>query len=287
MIELSQLEHFLAFAKYGTLSKAAEELHTSQPALSRSMQKLEEELRVPIFERQKNKMVLNKNGELAVDYAKRVLNQASDMVERVRAFDRSQRTISIGSCAPAPLWSLTPLLSNLCPDMAISSDMKNPELLVQGLRDGIYQFIILPEPLDEADIYCTKYEEEHLYLTLPPAHPLASYKAVNFKDINGENLLLFSKIGFWYDMCLRKMPASHFIVQNEQFSFEELVKNSALPAFASNLTLKDYDEAPNRISIPILDAEANATYYCVCLQKTKKEMENVIKEIEKHNTKYQ
>ncbi|WP_312494365.1 LysR family transcriptional regulator, partial [Anaerosporobacter sp.] len=148
MIELSQLEHLLAFSEYSTLSKAAEELHTSQPALSRSMQKLEDELRVPIFERQKNKMVLNKNGELAVDYAKRVLNQANDMVEHVRAFDRSQRTISIGSCAPAPLWSLTPLLANLCPDMAISSDMKNPELLVQGLRDGIYHFIILPEPLD-------------------------------------------------------------------------------------------------------------------------------------------
>ena len=97
MIELSQLEHLLAFSEYSTLSKAAEELHTSQPALSRSMQKLEDELRVPIFERQKNKMVLNKNGELAVDYAKRVLNQANDMVEHVRAFDRSQRTISIGS----------------------------------------------------------------------------------------------------------------------------------------------------------------------------------------------
>lgn len=283
MIELLQLEHLLAFSEYGTLSKAAEELHTSQPALSRSMQKLEEELRVPIFERQKNKMVLNKNGELAVDYAKRVLNQANDMVERVRAFDRSQRTISIGSCAPAPLWSLTPLLANLCPDMAISSDMKNPELLVQGLRDGIYQFIILPEPLEEADIYCTKYEKEHLLLTLPPAHPLASYKAVHFKDIDGENLLLFSKIGFWHDMCLRKMPASHFIVQNERFSFEELVKSSALPAFASNLTSKD--EASNRISIPILDAEANVTYYCVCQLRTKKEMENVIKAIEKHGIK--
>lgn len=285
MIELSQLEHLLAFAEYGTLSKAAEALHTSQPALSRSMQKLEEELRVPIFERQKNKMVLNKNGELTVDYAKRVLNQANDMIERVRAFDRSQRTISIGSCAPAPLWSLTPLLANLCPNMAISSDMKNPELLVQGLRDGIYQFIILPEPLDEADIYCTKYEEEHLFLTLPPAHPLASYKTVNFKDIDGENLLLFSQIGFWHDMCIQKMPASHFIVQNERFSFEELVKNSALPAFASNLTSKDYDEAPNRISIPILDPEANVTYYCICLLKTKKEMANVIKAIEKHGIK--
>ena len=50
----------------------------------------------------------------------------------------------------------------MCPDMTISSDMKSPELLVQGLRDDIYQFIILPEPLEEADIYCTIYEEGRL-----------------------------------------------------------------------------------------------------------------------------
>jgi len=79
------------------------------------------------------------------------------------------------------------------------------------------------------------------------------------------------------------MPASHFIVQNERFSFEELVKSSALPAFASNLTSKD--EASNRISIPILDAEANVTYYCVYLLRIKTEMENVIKAIESHGIK--
>lgn len=282
MFEIYQLEQLLAFAKYGTLSKAAEALHLSQPALSRSMQKLEDELRVTLFERQKNKIVLNQNGILAVEYAERVLNQVEDMVERLRTFDRSQRTISIGSCAPAPLWSAIPLLSILYPDMTISSDMKSTELLLQGLKDGIYQFIILQETIDDPDIYCTKYGEEHLYLSLPPAHPLAGHKGVYFKDIDGENILLFSRIGFWNDLCLKKMPSSHFLVQDERFSFEQLVKNSALPSFTSNLASKRYGTVSNRVVVPILDPEANVSYYFMCLSKTKNKMGIVLREIERN-----
>ncbi|URZ16666.1 LysR family transcriptional regulator [Clostridium felsineum] len=282
MFEIYQLEQLLAFAKYGTLSKAAEELHLSQPALSRSMQKLEDELHVLLFERQKNKIVLNQNGALAVEYAERVLNQAIDMVERIRSFDRSQHTIAVGSCAPAPLWSVTPLLSTLYPEMTISSDMKSTKLLLQGLRDGIYQFIILHEAIDDSDVHCIKYGEEHLFLSLPPAHPLAGHKGVHFNDIDGENFLLFSKIGLWNDLCLKTMPSSHFLVQDERFSFEELVRNSALPSFTSDLSIKHYGNATNRVIIPILDSEATVSYYFMCLGSTKNKMEIILHEIEKH-----
>ena len=77
MLELYQLLQLLAIAECGTISKAAEQLHLSQPALSRSMQKLEEELQVTLFDRQKNKITLNKNGRLAVEQARRVVEQGS------------------------------------------------------------------------------------------------------------------------------------------------------------------------------------------------------------------
>ena len=51
MIETNLLAQFVAFAKAGTLTRAAQDLHTSQPALTRSMKKLEEELEVPLFVR--------------------------------------------------------------------------------------------------------------------------------------------------------------------------------------------------------------------------------------------
>ena len=102
MLELYQLVQLLAIAECGTISKAAEQLHLSQPALSRSMQKLEEELQVTLFDRQKNKITLNKNGRLAVEQARRVVEQAQNLVDQVRAFDRSQRTISIGCWRASP-----------------------------------------------------------------------------------------------------------------------------------------------------------------------------------------
>ena len=96
MMELYQLIQLLAISDCKTMSGAAEKLHLSQPALSRSMKKLEEELQVTLFERQKNKIRFNENGELAVEHARRVVEQANSMIEQVRAFDRSQRTIFIG-----------------------------------------------------------------------------------------------------------------------------------------------------------------------------------------------
>ena len=70
MIELYELRQFAAFADCGTLVEAAEILHLSQPALSRNMKKLEEELGVPLFSRRKNKLELNENGKYALALVK-------------------------------------------------------------------------------------------------------------------------------------------------------------------------------------------------------------------------
>ena len=111
MIEIYLLEQLVAFETYGTLSAAAEYLHISQPALSHSMQKLEELMGVPLFHRQKNRLALNENGRLTAEYARKILEQERDMVERVRLFDKSRRTITLGSCAPVPVSDIVPLLS--------------------------------------------------------------------------------------------------------------------------------------------------------------------------------
>ena len=68
MIEIHLFEQLVAFASCGTLSAAAEQLHISQPALSRSMQRLEDELGVKLFDRQKSRLTLNENGAAAGDF---------------------------------------------------------------------------------------------------------------------------------------------------------------------------------------------------------------------------
>lgn len=279
MLELYQLVQLLAIADCGTMSGAAEQLHLSQPALSRSMQKLEDILQVTLFHRQKNKISLNKNGELAVEYARRVVNQAHDMVKQVRAFDRSQRTISIGSCAPAPLWELATLASRLYPEMAVSSEMKDSETLIAGLETGLYQFIVLPFAVDQTELYCFPFEKEQLYFSLPPAHPLSTSDGLYFKDLDGESVLLYSQIGFWHNVCQEKMPMTRALIQNQQEDFEELVRASALPCFASDLTMRWSGKPKNRIVIPVLDPEASVQYYFVCKKEAKKKLSALIQRI--------
>ena len=262
VFEIYQLEQLLAFAECGTLSGAAERLHLSQPAPSRSMQRLEAELQVPLFHRQKNKIEFNENGRMAADCARQVLDKCQDMISRVQAFDRSQRTILVGSCAPMPLWEIPPTLSDLYPDRTISWEMRENDVLLQGLRDDVYQLIILPYPVEEPGISCVKYGEEHLYFSLPPAHPLSGSKGLYMRDLNGETMLLRNRLGFWRELTLRKMPDTRFLEQ-EDMAFDELVRSSALPIFTTDAAL-DREGAPlNRVNVPILDEEANVTYYCL------------------------
>ena len=113
MIEIYLLEQLDAFARLGTLSAASEELHISQPALTRSMKKIEEELGVSLFERQKNRLFLNDTGKLAAEHAARILEEDRDMERIVRTFDRSHRTIFLGCCADARIYAYTPSAANV------------------------------------------------------------------------------------------------------------------------------------------------------------------------------
>lgn len=255
--EVSQ-QHFRNAGGFGVVVALA----GVQPALSRSMQRLETALQVSLFDRQKNKIELNDNGRMAVEYAGRIVGEARDMAARIQAFDRSRRTILVGSCAPAPLWEISQVLADLYPDRTIASEMRENQVLLEGLRDGVYQLIILPHPVEEAGITCAKYGEEHLFFSLPPAHPLSGSKALYMKALNGETMLLRNRLGFWREMAVRKMPDTRFLEQ-EDVAFNELVQFSALPSFTTDVALRREESPKNRINIPILDEEANVTYYCL------------------------
>ena len=216
MFELNQLEQLIAIAECQTISAAAERLHLSQPALSRSIQKLEAALQVTLFDRKKNKIALNESGKIAVEYARRVLEQASNMTEQLQALDRSRRTVSLGSCAPAPLWDLAPLVSRLYPQKALISEMKETGALLQGMKDGTYQLVILPCPAEESALCCTAFESEQLYFALPPEHPLANAKGLHFKDLDGQAILMFSEIGFWKKVQQKMMPKTHTLIQENR-----------------------------------------------------------------------
>ena len=271
MPEMNQIQQLVAIADTGTISKAAEQMHLSQPALTRSIQKLESEWGVPLFDRKKNKVTLNRTGELAVQYARQVLHDVDNMTLAVKNFERSLRTICIGSCAPGPIMALHPALLERFSWFSILSEEKPQEQLLDDLRSKTYQIIITDTPIDAPGVLCRRYCEEQLYLNVPPAHPMAARTdGITFRDLAGETMLLFRDIGVWKKVVRENLSQTKFIFQDEDEAFTALLEASALPAFATNLTLRYANRRQNRVCLPILDPEARITFYCSVLSENKK-----------------
>lgn len=267
MIETYLLEQLAAFAKFGTLSEAANKLYVSQPALSRSMKKLERILGVELFSRSKNKIALNDNGKLAAIFAQKILDKQAEMLNAVREFDRKNRTIAVGSCAPVPLEQIRSLLAQKFPDMAISAELNGGKNLLRDFQNDAFQLVILREKPADETFWAKKIGSEKLFISLPPEHPLAKSAGIYLSELNGLSVLLYSKIGFWYDLCVEKAPRAKFLMQNDSAVFEELARGSEFPTFTTDIFIAAGLARKDRINVPILDAEASVNYYLVCKPK--------------------
>lgn len=263
MLNLEELEQLLAFKELGTLSKVAEKFLISTPSLSRSMQHLEEEFGVPLFDRSVNRISLNETGERTVEVAKRILAASHEGIQEVRQFDQSLRTITIISVAPAPLWYLFPELTNLYPDKQIRHHICSTDKVLEAIEKKSVDLVVLPFAYDADSTDCIPYLKESLDIVVSPDHALAQQDTVSFSEIDGYNFLLMNKIGFWNDLVQEKMPASKFLIQSSRFEFEELANNSTLPRFATNLSKDRKILHTERAIIPLSDPEAHVTYYLV------------------------
>ena len=132
MIELVQLQQLIAVSEHGTISSAADSLHLSQPALTRSLQRLETELGVALFDRKRNRATLNRVGVQAVTRAKALLASVNEITEELRVLEARLSTIVIGSCGPAPMWDLAAELGEHYPDRTIASELGENDALIEG-----------------------------------------------------------------------------------------------------------------------------------------------------------
>ena len=265
MIETYLLEQFAAFAKCGTLLKASEELHITQPTLSRSMKKLEEELGVSLFHRENSKLSLNETGKVAADYTEKVLAANQDLIDHVLAFDRSLRTVSIGSCSPFPINELMPTFQDSLFGKTILTELSNSdEKLITGLKNHLYDLVILHSLPEDKSLFSQRYMDEQIYISIAEDHPIAGQKSVSFDQLKGLRILMSAGIGFWMDICKAHLAESDLLVQNSMDALDELIDASNLPFFNSDRMIELGYESPGRKAIPISDEDAQASYWVVC-----------------------
>lgn len=270
MIEIHFLEKLDAFARLGTLSAAAGELFISQPALTKSMEKLEEMCGVTLFKRSSNRLELTETGSYAAKLASQMLRENKTFVPRVQAYDRSLRTISLASCAPAPAYELTPRLQQLYPGMAIQAEVRSENGLLAGLDGDIYQLVVTHVRPTEDDLFVTGCGHETLSIAVPKGHPLAQRKQISFADLENVPIMQFREVGFWGELVSQLIPHPHILLQDSEAVFFEIRESSSLPTFHSDY----YNESQaeniiHRKIIPISDKEATVAYYLVCKQENK------------------
>ena len=279
MIEIYLLQQLVGISEYSTLSEAAEHLHITQPTLTRSIRKLEELLGVELFRREKNRIYINDAGRLAVEYAKGILASEDEMIAVIQALDRSRHTISVASCAPAPNVMLKQQLEGQYPHMRITGEIRPEQELLDGLKRGEFQLIILSDAIKESGLCCKKIGTEHLRLSVLPAHPAAMMDSVSFSDIDHGSFLVYKNLGVWEDIGRELMPNTHFIAQDGMDEYLEVVGSSSLPTFDTDWGTILYGERTNRVSIPIKDSAAQRTFYAVYKDSERKRFDELIERV--------
>lgn len=263
ILNFEELKQLVAFYDYGTLSKVAEIFHISTPSVTRSMQNLEKSFGVSLFNRSKNRIELNETGQVAVNCARKLLQEANQMISDVKTFDERQKTIVVKSCAPAPLWEVLKKLDTGHFGMTISSSICQNEEVLQFLENDACDIAILPFPVSMPGWTVKEFMKEHLFVCVPQNHEISRHLKICWNELNGFNFLLRSELGFWDTLCREKMPASKFLVQTDESEFNELVRASSLPCFTTDYISKRDRIYPERVNIPIVDEDANVTFYLI------------------------
>ena len=287
MLELSQLRQLLKIADCKTLSGAAAQLYISQPALSRSLQRLEHDLGVELFTHGKNRIELNATGELALTYARQLVNLSEAMVTSLRQFHERQFRLCFAACAPAPIWELTALCAYSYPTMSISTEIidKNKALL-SGLLKREQDIVVLTCPAvnhaaHSDELQSVPFLRERLYVALPLKHPFTGKAELTFAELNGQSILLRRNLGFWQELVERTMPDSPLLPQQDDAAFNTIRNNSQLLSFISDIVLKREGQPQNHVCIPISDSEASITYYAYFLKEYPQRIEFLIEKLEK------
>lgn len=184
-MEFDQLRYFLRVAERGNFTRAAEDLMISQPALSRSIQKLEEELGQPVFERKTRSVSLTDAGTLLQARAQRVLSILEDTKAEITDDGKSGR-IRVGAIPTIAPFFLPDILKQFAkefPKATVIVQENTTDNLIASCTQGEIDLAIVALPIPAKYLEVEELFEEELFLVLPLEHPLVEKKTIRLSDV--------------------------------------------------------------------------------------------------------
>lgn len=176
-LTLRQLQVFAAVAEHASFSKAAAELHLTQPAVSIQVKHLEESIGLPLFERIGKKLFLTEAGSELRFYSQSIAQQLDDAREvfaQLKDASRGHLRVAVATTANSFASHLLAAFSRLYPNAVLSLDVTNRTSLIRQLRNNETDMVIMGKPPAELELVGEPFMDNPLVVIASPDHPLAA-----------------------------------------------------------------------------------------------------------------
>ncbi len=192
-LTLRQMKVFEAVARLSSYTRAAEELHLTQPAVSMQIKQLEENAGLPLFEQLGKKIYLTQAGQEMQHYC-RAIAQQLDEVDKVmadmRGVKRGRLVIAVASTANYFAARLLATFSQRYPEVTISLDVTNREGLLDHLDANDIDMVIMGRPPEGLDLIAEPFTENPLVVIAAPEHPLVATERIPLEWLQQETFVV-------------------------------------------------------------------------------------------------
>jgi DNA-binding transcriptional LysR family regulator len=193
-MDLLHLEHFLAVAEEGTFTRAAERVGRTQPAISQSIKKLEEELGMPLFARDLHDVSLTEAGTALIAYAKKMVRARDEALRMLGSLKHmSAGTLNIAAHESAAVYLLPAPLRHYLrrfPDIKVGIYRSRLADIPRQVVDREMHVGFVKERPPFKELTCVPVHADEMVLVANPAHPLAKRGDVTIRDLEGEPFVL-------------------------------------------------------------------------------------------------
>ncbi len=200
---LAQVEGFLAVARNGSVSRAAEALYVTQPALTVRIRQLEQELGEQLFVRTGRGVHLTDAGRAFLPYAERAVASLAggrELIAEMAAGGAGE--LSIGAAPAVSTYVLPGVLMRFAERLPrvglVVRTGHSEEILEMVLRTDVQ--VGLVRPIRHPQVTARPIYEDELVLVCDPAHPFASVPSVRLDQLDEARLILFDRTSSYYDL---------------------------------------------------------------------------------------
>ncbi len=192
-VTFRQLKTFESVARLLNYTRAAEELHLTQPAISMQIKQVEETAGMPLFEQIGKKTFLTQAGEKVQQLALAMLSEVKDCEDSLaslRGATGGHLDLTVVSTAKYFAPQLLSTFSKSHAGVTVTLLVNNREQVIQQLLENRVDFAIMGRPPRGLDAVAAPFARHPHGIIAPPDHPLAQRKRINLKRLVGENFLI-------------------------------------------------------------------------------------------------